>query len=119
MLVVGFDLDMTLIDSRPAIHASLVSMSAELGVPVDADLVIKRLGPPLEVELAEWFPAGAVADAAACFRRYYFDNCVTGTFPLPGAVESIDAVRAAGGSPIAITAKAEVGALRCLDACGL
>jgi phosphoglycolate phosphatase len=115
-LVVGFDLDMTLIDSRPAIHASLVAMSAELGVPVDADLAITRLGPPLETDLLQWFPAEAVPAAADCFRRYYFEECLTGTLPLPGAYDSINAVKAAGGDVIAVTAKSERGAILCLDA---
>jgi phosphoglycolate phosphatase len=116
MLVVGFDLDMTLIDSRPAIHASLVAMSAELGVPVDADLAITRLGPPLETDLLQWFPADEVPAAADCFRRYYFKECLTGTHPLPGAYDSIAAVKAAGGKVLAVTAKSERGTTLCLDA---
>ncbi|HVJ97356.1 MAG TPA: HAD family hydrolase [Acidimicrobiia bacterium] len=115
-LVVGFDLDMTLIDSRPAIHASLVAMSAELGVPVDADLAITRLGPPLETDLLQWFPADEVPAAADCFRRYYFEECLTGTLPLPGAYDSINAVKAVGGKVIAVTAKSERGTALCLGA---
>ncbi|MCZ9344745.1 HAD family hydrolase, partial [Streptomyces sp. TRM76130] len=45
---VGFDLDMTLIDSRPGIHACYVELSARTGTHVDADLAVTRLGPPLE-----------------------------------------------------------------------
>ena len=119
MLVVGFDLDMTLIDSRPAIHASLVAMSAELGVPVDADLAITRLGPPLETDLLQWFPADDVPAAADCFRRYYFKECLNGTLPLPGAYDSIAAVKSAGGVVIAVTAKSERGTILCLDALGM
>ncbi len=118
-LVVGFDLDMTLIDSRPAIHASLVAMSAELGVPVDADLAITRLGPPLETDLLQWFPADQVPAAADCFRRYYFEECLTGTLPLPGAYDSIEAVKAEGGKVIAVTAKSERGTILCLGALGM
>src|SRR5688572_25542859 len=116
MLVVGFDLDMTLIDSRPAIHTSLVAMSAELGVAVDADLVISRLGPPLEVELAEWFTAADVPAAVESFRRSYFEACITGTTAMPGAYGSIEAVKAAGGKVLAVTAKSERGTVLCLGA---
>ncbi|NUV50253.1 HAD family hydrolase, partial [Streptomyces sp. CAI-78] len=45
--VVGFDLDMTLIDSRPGIGAAYRVLAAETGVPIDVDLVVSRLGPPL------------------------------------------------------------------------
>ncbi len=48
MLVVGFDLDMTLVDSRPGIAATLRALSAETGVFIDAELVVSRLGPTLE-----------------------------------------------------------------------
>ena len=51
---VGFDLDMTLIDSRPGIRAAYRALTAKTGVWVDADLAVTRLGPPLRTELAEW-----------------------------------------------------------------
>ena len=56
-MTVGFDLDMTLVDSRPGIRASMRALTEETGVPVDVDVVINRLGPKLEWELAHWFPA--------------------------------------------------------------
>lgn len=39
---VGFDLDMTLIDSRPGIKAAFLALSAETGFAIDADLAISR-----------------------------------------------------------------------------
>ena len=44
---VGFDLDMTLIDSRPGIAAAFAELSARTGVAIDTDQVVSRLGPPL------------------------------------------------------------------------
>ena len=38
--VVGFDLDMTLIDSRPGIAATYRALSEETGVPVDIDAAV-------------------------------------------------------------------------------
>jgi len=119
MLVVGFDLDMTLVDSRPGIRASFEALSAETGVPVDVEAVLARIGPKLETELAYWFPADAIADAAVAYRRHYWDLCVTGTELLPGARSAVDAIRAGGGNVIVVTAKAEPHARRCLDAVGL
>ena len=65
MLTVGFDLDMTLIDSRPGIRASLRALTEETGVPIDADVVIGRLGPKLEWELGSETLEPLVVAAAA------------------------------------------------------
>ena len=64
-LVVGFDLDMTLIDSRPGIAAVWDALSAETGVAIDSAAAVSRLGPPLDEELALWFPADQVAVVTA------------------------------------------------------
>jgi beta-phosphoglucomutase-like phosphatase (HAD superfamily) len=41
---VGFDLDMTLIDSRPAIMAAFGGLAVEAGVDIDVAAVDARLG---------------------------------------------------------------------------
>lgn len=119
MLIVGFDLDMTLVDSRPGIRKSMIALSQESGVHIDADLVIARLGPKLEAELAHWFPPGDVPDAAEAFRRHYWETCVGGTHLLKGARASLDVVRAANAKTAVITGKVEPLAWRCLRAVGL
>ena len=120
MLTVGFDLDMTLVDSGPGIRASMDALSRETGVAIDVDVVIARIGPKLEWELAQWFPADQVDQMSERYRWHYWDNCVgTGTVLLPGARESIEAVRARGGRAVVVTAKTERLAFRCLDAVGL
>ncbi|MER5433145.1 haloacid dehalogenase-like hydrolase [Streptomyces sp. NPDC002588] len=118
-LTVGFDLDMTLIDSRPGIHACWVEISERTGVYVDADLVVTRLGPPLEEELAHWFPAGEVAAMADLYRGIYPAYAVTGTLAMPGAHDSVAAVREAGGRAIVVTAKWEPNARLHLEHLGI
>ncbi|MCF4138959.1 HAD family hydrolase [Streptomyces sp. Tue 6430] len=108
--VVGFDLDMTLIDSRPGIHAAYRELAARSGTYIDADLVVTRLGPPLEDELAQWFPAERVAAMAGLYREIYPEYAVTRTSAMPGAREAVEAVRAAGGRAIVVTAKWEPNA---------
>ncbi|MER5885122.1 HAD family hydrolase [Streptomyces sp. NPDC001941] len=103
--VIGFDLDMTLIDSRPGIHACFVALSAETGVPVDADLAVTRLGPPLEQELAHWFPAEEVAATAERYRAMYPEYAIEPSPAMPGAKDAIQAVRDAGGRALVVTAK--------------
>ena len=103
--VVGFDLDMTLIDSRPGIGAVLTELAARRAVYIDVPAVLERLGPPLDVELANWFPADQVAGAADEFRALYPELAIAATLPLPGARQALAAVRGAGGVSVVITAK--------------
>ncbi|MDG4778776.1 HAD family hydrolase [Micromonospora sp. WMMD961] len=104
-LTVGFDLDMTLVDSRPGIAATFRALTARTGVPVDAELAVSRLGPPLRTELAHWFPPGQLESAVGEYRELYPAYAITPTVPMPGAREAIDAVRARGGRVLVVTAK--------------
>ncbi|MFE2035531.1 HAD family hydrolase [Streptomyces scopuliridis] len=104
-LTVGFDLDMTLIDSRPGIHAVYRALSEETGVPIDADLAVTRLGPPLEQELAHWFPEERVAEVADRYREIYPTYAMPPTRAMPGAQKAIAAVQELGGLAIVVTAK--------------
>jgi phosphoglycolate phosphatase-like HAD superfamily hydrolase len=104
-LVVGFDMDMTLIDGRPGIAAAWRVLSEETGVPVDVELVVSRLGPPLELELAEWFPAAEVEPLAKRYREVYRELAIDGTTAMPGAHEALAAVHRHGGRTIVVTAK--------------
>jgi phosphoglycolate phosphatase len=102
---VGFDLDMTLIDSRPGIREAYLQLTARTGVFVDADLAVSRLGPPLRAELRHWFPEDRVEEAVATYRGLYPEFAITPSLPLPGAVEALDAVRAAGLRVVVVTSK--------------
>ncbi|RSO04674.1 haloacid dehalogenase [Streptomyces sp. WAC 05379] len=118
-LTVGFDLDMTLIDSRPGIHACYVALAERTGTYIDADLAITRLGPPLEEELINWFPAERTAAIADQYREMYPAIAITATPAMPGAREAIAAVRAAGGRAIVVTAKYEPNAKLHLEHLGI
>jgi uncharacterized protein len=118
-LVVGFDLDMTLIDSRPGIKAVWDLLAAETGVPIDTDLVVSRLGPPLTWEMANWFPAEQVAPMIARYRELYPDFAITDSLPLSGVAESLAAVRALHGRTVVVSAKFEPSVRLHLDHLGL
>jgi len=96
---------MTLIDSRPGIAAAYRALSARTGVPVDTDLVIGRLGPPLRTEMRHWFPESAVDDAVTTYRALYPDYAITPTVPMPGARAALAAVRALGLRVVVVTSK--------------
>jgi len=116
---VGFDLDLTLIDSRAAILAAWAEVARETGVRVDPGSVASRLGIKLEDEAAYWFPAGQRDAAADIYRRHYLRLGPGLTTPLPGAGAALAAVRAAGERAVIITAKHAVSVGPSLIAAGL
>jgi phosphoglycolate phosphatase len=116
---VGFDLDMTLIDSQRAILASFAGVAADTGVGIDPDGVLSRLGIKLEAELAHWFPPDGIEDAVRVYRKHYLQLAGPLTSALPGAAEALAAVRAAGARAVVITAKFELTARLGLEGVGL
>ena len=116
---VGFDLDMTLIDSRSAILASFAELGRDTATTIDLEAVDQRLGIKLEDELAFWYPPDRRAAAAAIYRRHYVRLAGQMTTALPGAHEALAAVRAAGERAVIITAKHAISVEPSLRAVGL
>ncbi|GHJ17490.1 MULTISPECIES: HAD family hydrolase [unclassified Micromonospora] len=104
-LMVGFDLDMTLVDSRPGIAAAYRALTERTGVPVDAELAVSRLGPPLRTELAHWFPPERIEEAVTLYRELYPAYAITPTVPMPGAEGAVRAVHERGGRVMVVTSK--------------
>ncbi len=117
--MVGFDLDMTLVDSRLGIHAALTAYRAASGVPVDADAIITRLGPPFHQELLPLVGPERLAEEMAAFRRHMAEVGVTNAQPLPGAEAALAAVADVGGRSLVVTAKHRPLALATLAHCDL
>jgi phosphoglycolate phosphatase len=116
---VGFDLDMTLIDSQDAILGSFAGVAADTGVAIDPAGVRSRLGIKLQDELAHWFPPGEIDEAVRIYRAHYLTLLAPMTRVLPGAAQALAAVRAAGARAVVITAKAELSARLSLESVGL
>ena len=116
---VGFDLDMTLIDSRDAILGSFAGVAAETGVAIDPAQVDRRLGIKLEDERAYWLPPEEIEPAMGIYRSHYRRLAGPLTRQLPGASESLVTVRAAGARAVVVTAKRADTARLSLDALGL
>jgi phosphoglycolate phosphatase len=102
---VGFDLDMTLVDSRPGIAAAFRELTARTGTFVDADAAVSRLGPPLRAELSRWFPASEVESAVDTYRALYPEYAIAPSVALPGVREALDWVVDRGGRVIVVTSK--------------
>ncbi|WP_026310932.1 ATP-dependent sacrificial sulfur transferase LarE [Parafrankia elaeagni] len=118
-LVVGFDLDMTLLDARRGIVAAFAALTAETGVAIDGEAAVARLGPPVEDEMARWFPADEVARRVVRYRELYSTHALPLSVAMPHAVEAVEAVRHAGGRVVVVTAKSRPLAVASLEQIGL
>jgi phosphoglycolate phosphatase len=117
--VVGFDLDMTLVDSAAGIAATLRAALADYGRTVTDEQVWPTIGISLETAVAGIHPD---LDADAVTRRYRELYPTTGIEPitvLPGATEAFRAVRAAGGRVLVVSAKIESAVRTVLTHVGL
>ncbi|MGN6130053.1 MAG: HAD hydrolase-like protein [Nocardioidaceae bacterium] len=117
-LVVGFDLDMTLIDTRPGIAATLAEVARETGVELDLDALTARLGPPLDHMLAPYYPAEQIPALVDRFRAHYPRLAIEPTLDLLGAREALAAVRRLGGRTVVVTGKHAPNAALHVDALG-
>lgn len=119
-----FDLDGTLVDSLPDIHAAVSETLAEDGLP------------PLPVEVLRGFVGNGVAvlvervarhigrtgdaaDMLARFRLHYRRAPAVLTRPYPGVLGALEALRAQGHALALCTNKPEAPARAILDALGL
>ncbi len=118
-VVVGFDLDMTLIDTVPGFMAALQALGAELGVVFPVGNLLANLGPPLQVTLAPHLAPEAVGPAIDRFRELYVDHSITPVPALPGAREALAAVRRHGGRSVVVTGKFTRNAQLHVDHLGL
>jgi phosphoglycolate phosphatase-like HAD superfamily hydrolase len=118
-LVVGFDLDMTLVDSRAGIAYGLRGLAAETGRPIDVESIVARLGPPAEQALAPWFSVAEMPGALTRFRALMIAEGNRMCTPLPGAAAALAAVTAAGGGTLVVTGKYEPNAVDTLACAGL
>jgi phosphoglycolate phosphatase len=122
-LVVGFDLDMTLVDSTDGITATLAAAVSSSpggeGVRIGREEVWPYVGLPLEVTVAGLAPLADPNQVIREYRARYAEIGVPLTKLLPGAVEAIRAVKEAGGRVLVVSAKAEIGVREVLTEVGL
>jgi uncharacterized protein len=104
-LSVGFDLDMTLIDTVPGFARTLEVLGAELGVEFPIDELTSKLGPPLEIMLEPYLAPEAIGPAGDRFRSLYPDTAIAPVPVLPGAHEALAAVRRHRGRTVVVTGK--------------
>jgi phosphoglycolate phosphatase-like HAD superfamily hydrolase len=118
-LVVGFDLDMTLIDTSAGFVATIDALAAELGVQIPSAELAGRIGPPLDQLLAPYVPETAIVAATDRFRVLYPDHAVHRTPHLAGAPQALAAVRRHHGRVVLVTGKFTANAQLHVDHLGL
>src|SRR3954464_8185408 len=91
-LVVGFDLDMTLIDTVVGFAATLDALGAELGVVFPTSEMTSKLGPPLDLLLGPHLAPGRIEPAGDRSGKIYPENATKPTPAFPGVAEALAAV---------------------------
>jgi phosphoglycolate phosphatase len=110
--MIGFDLDMTLVDSRDGITFTTEKTLAELGVFVTRTEIFNTIGLPLWDSFPRWIAPELVEAAIVRYRELYKTVGIPITTVLPGARESLDAIHAAGGSTMVVSAKLEAAVIK-------
>lgn len=118
-LVVGFDLDMTLVDSHEGIVDAIRKVLREYGHEATVEEVFKTVGVPLALVFPEWLPDDEIDNAIKRYREIYSAEGIPLTTLLPGARDAITAVKAAGGETLVISAKLDTAVKAVLDVVAL
>lgn len=102
---VGFDLDMTLIDTVPGFREVLRALAGELGVTLPVEELTANLGPPLDRILGPHLAEDAIQPAVDRFRALYPHHAIESVVAMAGAHDAIAAVRRHGGRVVVVTGK--------------
>ncbi|MBC7302319.1 MAG: HAD family hydrolase [Nocardia sp.] len=115
---VGFDLDMTLIDSRPGVATAIDILAREFDLSMDGSHFAEHLGPPLATLLGDaGAPDDLIPHLVIRYRELY-PAVVDQITALPGADAALAAVRADGGRTVVVTGKFEPHARLHIDHLG-
>lgn len=112
---VGFDLDMTLVDSAEGIADALLHVFADHGVTVAREEVLATIGLPLDMVFPMWLPDGDYESLLTEYRAHYGLHGIPKTTLLPGARDAVDAVHDHGGRVVVVSAKKKDFVDRVLD----
>lgn len=113
--VVGFDLDMTLVDSAEGIADALVKVFADHGVEVRRDDVLATIGLPLDMVFPLWLPDESYEQLLDEYRDHYGRFGIPKSKLLPGARDAVDAIHERGGRVVVVSAKKKDFVDRVLD----
>jgi phosphoglycolate phosphatase len=119
MTVIGFDLDMTLVDSADAIVDSVEAACAHFGAGIDAASVRATVGLPLDQVFPAFIPGVPYAEALEVYRARYLSHGLAMQTVLPGAREALRVTVEDGFRVVVISAKKDTHVRAVLDTVGL
>jgi phosphoglycolate phosphatase len=102
---VGFDLDMTLVDSSEAIVDSVAAVGRRWDVPIDEEWLRATLGLPLDIVFPQLVPGVPYDEALEVYRARYLSHGLAMHDVLPGARDALESVVADGFSVLVVSAK--------------
>ena len=114
--VVGFDLDMTLVDSADAIVDSVAHTVRRYGGEIDERAVRASVGLPLDRVFPDYIPDVAYAEALEVYRARYLSHGLAMQSLLPGAREALQLTTSAGYRIAVISAKKDTHVRAVLEA---
>jgi phosphoglycolate phosphatase len=117
--VIGFDLDMTLVDSADAIVDGIAAACAAYGVRIDEQRVRATVGLPLDQVFPDYLPDVPYSEALEIYRARYLSHGLAMQTLLPGAREALEAVTSDGFRVVVISAKKDTHVQAVLDEVGL
>jgi long-chain acyl-CoA synthetase len=117
--VIGFDLDMTLVDLRAATEVALREVNRQSPEKVDIDAIMGDLGAPFREVLTRWISPSNLPAVLRTFAKAFRVQGMSLVTPMPGAHEAIDAVLSRDDDIVVITGRRASVAHDTLAACGL
>lgn len=117
-----FDLDGTLVDSRPGIVAALNATLTAMGQPeLPESELVGRIGPPINETWAALLqrPDDQVADVVEAYRERYATLMLDGTHVYPGVARLLELLAGEGHLMAVATSKAQALAVELLEHLGL
>ena len=119
MPVIGFDLDMTLVDSADAIVECCRYACAQHGVEMDDTWVRSTIGLPLDEVFAVLLPGVPYDEPLAHYREHYLTHGLAMQELLPAAREVLESVTSDGWRVMVVSAKKDTHVEKVLEVVGL
>lgn len=119
MPAIAFDLDLTLVETRPGMHLALTALARETGREIDVDAATARLGIPMADELARWFSSDEAPEAIVRARALFLEVGIAVCRLLPEVSTALTTLRDLGMTTHVITSRHKDVAERLLTTTGL
>lgn len=116
--MVGFDLDLTLIDTRPAFLVAFARLRERTGIDIPPE-ALGSIGLPVREMCGPWVAEERIGEAIEILAAAFMGEGLPHLSPLRGAPALVDDIREAGGRVVVVTSRREEVARAFLRATGI